>query len=411
MKTFIVFTTCLVATMASGWHGAQFPVAHENIKYDGHYGYAYPKINPHNGVPIDTPEVQHARAAHLSVLSQARASHAGWSGDDGSYGGQHGGAGLYGSGNNIHYDGRYGYAQPKIGHNGVPIDTPEVQHARAAHLAALSQAQASHAGWAGNDGSYGGHQGSSSSYGHDNNLHYDGRYGYAYPKIGHNGVPIDTPEVQHARAAHLSVLSQAQASHAEWAPQGSGHYRRRRSISAGHSVNPEAHTYPNLAHDGQPIETPAVQALKHAHFAAYSEALSRVANSKSSGYNNEEYDNGAWKDEGNNGWNNAGNSGWNSGAYNNNGWNNAATSHANQNQLSAGHGNSGWSNAGSTVASYGGHAQGHAYQGPIHIPKIGHNGVPEDTPEVQHARHQHLSKLAEEYARAPAYQEPQHQKW
>jgi len=109
-------------------------------------------------VPVDTPEVQHAKAAHYAALSQASA---------------HGGAASHGSWDDGRYDGRWeqshsshnsyasGYAHkgpihiPVI-HNGVPVEPAEVQHARAAHLNAVAAAghgaPASHGGYYGGNG-------------------------------------------------------------------------------------------------------------------------------------------------------------------------------------------------------------------------------------------------------------------
>lgn len=71
-------------------------------------------------------QVQQAKAAHFQAYAEA-ASRAG------------AGAGSWG-----HYRRRRdvygGYHVPVIGPNGVPVDTPEVQAAKAKHLAALSAA-------------------------------------------------------------------------------------------------------------------------------------------------------------------------------------------------------------------------------------------------------------------------------
>ncbi|XP_055851867.1 histidine-rich protein PFHRP-II [Episyrphus balteatus] len=120
--------------------------------------------SPSNGAPIDTPEVQHAKAAHFAAHSAAR-------------------AGIPVVPQSYHVP---------IIHNGVPVDTPEVQHARAAHYAALSEASA-RAG----PGPSGPHY--APSYNH----------GPIHIPVIHNGVPVDTPEVQHARAAHLNALAAA----------------------------------------------------------------------------------------------------------------------------------------------------------------------------------------------------------
>jgi hypothetical protein len=89
------------------------------------------------------------------------------------------------------------YHVPEI-KNGVPVDTQEVQHARAKHFTAIAKA----GGYATD---------STESYKHADedqpiNIKYDGKYGYHYPTIK-NGVPIDTEAVQHARAAPFDAVA------------------------------------------------------------------------------------------------------------------------------------------------------------------------------------------------------------
>lgn len=80
-----------------------------------------------------------------------------------------------------------------INHQGVPVDTPEVQHAKAAHFAAYAKAAQEAAA----------------------NPDYT-QYVYAapwshgpVPQIAHNGVPLDTPEVAAAKSAHLAAHAAA----------------------------------------------------------------------------------------------------------------------------------------------------------------------------------------------------------
>jgi hypothetical protein len=129
-------------------------------------------------VPADTLEVQAARAAHAAA------------------GGAVNPEGLYG------YAAGYGYGYPSyaggyfgglIGHaNGavVPVDTPEVYAAKAAHAAAGGAVHAAPFAYAAGYG-YPGYAG-----------------GYFGGLIGHaNGavVPVDTPEVYAAKAAHAAA--------------------------------------------------------------------------------------------------------------------------------------------------------------------------------------------------------------
>lgn len=157
---------------------------------------AHAPVALHNGVPIDTPEVQLAKAAHFAAHAAARAGHH-----------------LY---KRSLYAGPWAYAPQHVPVivNGVPVDTPEVQHAKAAHYAAHAQA--------------GGHIS--------------------------NGAPIDTPEVQHAKAAHFAAHAAARA---------------------GHPVVPQAYHVP-VIHNGVPVDTPEVQHARSAHLAALAEASARA---------------------------------------------------------------------------------------------------------------------------------------
>lgn len=173
---------------------APAPVAHV-----APLAYAHAPVALHNGVPVDTPEVQLAKAAHFAAHAAARAGHH-----------------LY---KRSLYGGPWAYA-PQPQHvpvivNGVPVETPEVQHAKAAHYAAHAEA------------------------------------------LGHapsNGAPIDTPEVQLAKAAHYAAHSAARA---------------------GHPVVPQPIHVP-IIHNGVPVDTPEVQHARSSHYAALAEASARA---------------------------------------------------------------------------------------------------------------------------------------
>jgi hypothetical protein len=185
--------------------------------YDGKHGYHYPTIK--NGVPVDTAEVQHARAAHLAKLHAEEAN----SHDDVD---EH----VYHEDDHHHYEHHEHHEKAPLGKDGRVVDTAEVAHAKAEHYAAIAKA----GGYAtGHDYSddhdaynykhedhsdyhYDGkyehdhsddHHHYANDYKHEDHadFHYDGKYGYHYPTIK-NGVPVDTEEVQHARAAHLAKL-------------------------------------------------------------------------------------------------------------------------------------------------------------------------------------------------------------
>lgn len=179
--------------------------------YAAPWGYAAAPVI-HNGVPVDTPEVQHAKAAHFAAHAQALA-------------GQH--------------VAPVPYAYAPLAHNGAVVDTPEVQHAKAAHFAAHAAARAGHP---------------------INPAHY----AHHVPVI-HNGVPVDTPEVQHAKAAHFAAVAQAKSSAYHGAPA-------TYAAPHGHYYGPQH--IPVIA-NGVPVETPEVQHAKAAHYAAVAEAKSR----------------------------------------------------------------------------------------------------------------------------------------
>ncbi|KAL0126753.1 hypothetical protein PUN28_005250 [Cardiocondyla obscurior] len=95
-----------------------------------------------------------------------------------------------------------------IGHDGRVMDTPEVAHAKAAHLAAVAEAAAriphKMASYAGNQNYHGYNE--PASVGHRT---YHGDYEYHGPPapLDHDGRVVDTPEVARARAAHLAAYN------------------------------------------------------------------------------------------------------------------------------------------------------------------------------------------------------------
>lgn len=142
MKIFIVGSVLLLASAASAsyWHY----------------------------VPADTPEVAAAKAEHFAAHQKAR--------------------GLVGAG---------------------PIDTPEVQHAKAQHFAAHAAARA---GLSAPVAAPAWHAAPAAAW------HGAGAWhGPQHIPVIHNGVPVETPEVQHAKAFHLNALAAAGAG-AHWAP-------------------------------------------------------------------------------------------------------------------------------------------------------------------------------------------------
>jgi hypothetical protein len=180
------------------------------------YGYAEIK----DGKVVDTPEVQHAKAAHFAAIAKAGGYATGHDSGD-SYAHDY----SHNEHSDIKYDGKYGYHYPTI-KNGVPVDTEAVQHARAAHFAAVAKAPV---------GEY--YKEEHSSY----------NYAPAYYSEG----PVETAEVQHAKAAHFAAHAEANA--------------RLHKRSADYYHVP-------VIHNGVPVDTPEVQHAKAAHFAAHAAA-------------------------------------------------------------------------------------------------------------------------------------------
>jgi hypothetical protein len=264
---------------------------HHDLRYDGKYGYHYPTIK--NGVPVDTPEVQHARAEHFAKVAAAPVSHG--PEDDGQYKGDHDDGHYEGHHEEHHdqkYDGKYGYHYPTI-KNGVPVDTPEVQHARAAHLAKVAAAPQHY--------DYHHHAKRSADF-------YDGKYGYHYPTIK-NGVPVEPVEVQHARAAHLAKVGThsgdnyahdySHHAHADVKYDGKYGYHYP-TIKNGVPVEPEAVQHARAehlakvahsgAHHGVVYDTPEVQHAKAQHYAAVAAAYAHAPHS-------DDNDDGSWHEK------------------------------------------------------------------------------------------------------------------
>ncbi|KAL1498086.1 hypothetical protein ABEB36_008941 [Hypothenemus hampei] len=176
----------------------------------------------HNALPLDTPEVASARLQHFRDYAAAAQK------------------------NGVHVPLVPQLAGP------YPLDTPEVQQAKAAHFQAHAEALA---------------RAGPASYYHSRKRR-DVYGGYHVPVIGPNGVPVDTPEVQAARANHLAALTQAGS------VNGPAHFYS--GVDADAYSEPYRRYYgpqATIGPDGQPIETPEVKAAKAYHFAAYSAAL------------------------------------------------------------------------------------------------------------------------------------------
>lgn len=223
MQSMIVLAASLCLAQASHYPG---PPAHIQLSSDGKF-------------LLDTPEVAHAKAAHLAAHAQASTVHGAWA----PAGGYLAGPGGYGGGHGGYAAGHYGapaaglikYGPAPLAHDGRVVDTPEVAHLKAAHAAAHSAAH----GYGGHG--YGGglgpiaHGAQLAPLGYGAPLAHGAGYAAGYGKwngppahiqLTHDGqYVVDTPEVQHARAAHLAQY--AHAAHAAAAspeePWGHGH--------------------------------------------------------------------------------------------------------------------------------------------------------------------------------------------
>ncbi|XP_055616775.1 pupal cuticle protein-like [Toxorhynchites rutilus septentrionalis] len=183
---------------------------------------------PWGYVPADTPEVAAAKAAHLAAHAAAKAGH-------------------YGPAPVNHWDHQapahkvwYGPIHIPVIHKGVPVETPEVQHAKAAHAAA-------HAKLHGYAPIHDYHQGHA----------YGAWHGPQHIPVIKGGVPVETPEVQHAKVAHA-------AAHAEVHGYAPIHdYHQSHTYGAWHGPQ-----HVPVIKGGVPVETPEVQHAKAAHLNA-----------------------------------------------------------------------------------------------------------------------------------------------
>ncbi|XP_028159398.1 pupal cuticle protein-like [Ostrinia furnacalis] len=192
MQSMIIFAATLCLAKASFYAHAPAPI----------------QLSPDGKYVLDTPEVAHAKAAHLAAHAQAAtAPHGAWAPAGPAYG-----AG---------YDGHYGapaaglikYGPAPLAHDGRVVDTPEVAHLKAAHIAAHAAAHAAapHGHGALAPLAYAAPLAHGAGYA----AGYGAGYGkwsgpQAHIQLTHDGqYVVDTPEVQHARAAHLHQYAAA----------------------------------------------------------------------------------------------------------------------------------------------------------------------------------------------------------
>ncbi|XP_068156299.1 LOW QUALITY PROTEIN: uncharacterized protein Cpr92F [Drosophila tropicalis] len=354
MKSFLLAAAFLVSAVSGSWHGA-VSTQYQHLDPHSHtysYGYADPNSQKHETRSHDgTTHGSYSYVdghGHLQSVSYTADPHHGFNavGTNLPKAPLAHGAPVYAA---AHAHSAYvpyahhahGIHIPVLTHGGVPVDTPEVQHAKAAHAAA-------HAAAAHNAGGH--HLYKRSIYG--------GPWAYggaAHVPLTHGGVPVDTPDVQAAKAEHYAAHAKAlgHVAHGHGAPVDTAevqhakaaHFAAHAAARSGHAIAPIAHGgyHVPVIHNGVPVDTPEVQHAKAAHYAAVSQASSHASSHSSwdGGYDGQ-YDGR---------------------------WDGGHDSHA---------------------QSY---ASGYAHKGPIHIPVI-HNGVPVEPAEVQHARAAHLNALA-----------------
>ncbi|XP_011706412.1 PREDICTED: cuticle protein 5-like, partial [Wasmannia auropunctata] len=135
--------------------------------------------------------------------------------------------------NGVHGGGYYHGPPAPLAHDGRVIDTPEVAHAKKEHLAAhaAEAAKTAHYGggfYGGGDGGYYGDGGFGGGYGggYGGGIGAGGHLGYAVghgkyhgppAPLGHDGRVVDTPEVAHAKAAHLHAHAAELSKHLPYA--------------------------------------------------------------------------------------------------------------------------------------------------------------------------------------------------
>jgi len=120
----------------------------------------------------------------------------------------------------VHGGGYYHGPAAPLAHDGRVIDTPEVAHAKKAHLAAHAAEAAKTAHYGGGygggyygsgdggyyDGGFAGYKGIiAPAGGSHGSPGYHGKYHGPPAPLGHDGQVVDTPEVAHAKAAHLTA--------------------------------------------------------------------------------------------------------------------------------------------------------------------------------------------------------------
>ncbi|XP_046615418.1 uncharacterized protein LOC124302893 [Neodiprion virginianus] len=186
------------------------------------YGYQGPFAPlAHDGRVLDTPEVAQAKAAHLAAhaAAAARASRRHQIYDQGPvYDYNEEPSAYEAAAYSAPYSQSYHGPPAPLAHDGRVVDTPEVAHARAAHLAAHARAASivsQYGGYEDQGGYRGGSAERNAGYATPIQVSYthSAPVGYHGPPapLDHEGRVIDTPEVAQAKAAHLQAYAKAAA--------------------------------------------------------------------------------------------------------------------------------------------------------------------------------------------------------
>jgi hypothetical protein len=209
-------------------HFAAHAAARHSLYKRSIYGYAPAPVVTPSGHLADTPEVAAAKAAHFA---------------------EHAKRGNYYAAPYYH-SGYYGpYASPVVTPSGYLADTPEVAAAKAAHFA--EKAKVSH---------------------HYNAIPYAAPYSsYAAPVITPSGHVADTPEVAAAKAAHFAEHAAAAARNAA----ASHHVSPAYSYAPYAPYVPSHYAAPVVTPSGYLADTPEVAHAKAAHLAEHAAVASR----------------------------------------------------------------------------------------------------------------------------------------
>uniref|UniRef100_A0A1B0CTA5 Putative cuticular protein 92f n=1 Tax=Lutzomyia longipalpis TaxID=7200 RepID=A0A1B0CTA5_LUTLO len=245
-----------------------------------------------NGVPTETPEVRHAKAHLEHKLAEAK-SHADYHSeedcDEEEKKSHHAVAhhAHHVAEHHAHHQQKWtGPVHVPVIEHGVPTETPEVRHAKAAIAHKLAEAK-KHSGH---------HENKWQHHEEHEHHHYEPHHqqkwtGPVHVPVIEHGVPTETPEVRHAKAAIAHKLAEAKQhpeyeSHEEedkWAHHGNHHQQQHHVAQWAapahheHASHHGEHRWTGPVHvpvikHGVPTETPEVQHAKALLHAKHAEA-------------------------------------------------------------------------------------------------------------------------------------------